>query len=282
MDAKDLLEKYRQDRHQLIFDLRVLNSTIRKIEADLEEGTQETEHIDAFFTDKREEKPGRSVEITPGEFLGKSHGDAARSYLERLGVALSLDQILDVLKRGGCKVGGVNPKRTLYISLVRNTKDFVLVPPDGFIGLRKFYPDLKTQKTVSAKSSEKKVGKAAKAKSKPSDKRNKKKKVPRPSKTVSSKHVTKTQDEKTKPKQTIKADTKGAKGISSTVSEKPTTVIIRNALKGGHTKTLQDLLKIVNEKSGKNIPKIAVLSVLKTKEFAEAKSRLLQSSENAP
>lgn len=68
--------------------------------------------------------------------------EAARAYLGRVGHAVSFDEMLEKLKAGGCRVGGANPKQTLYISLVRNTRDFVPTG-NGFIGLRSFYPGLK-------------------------------------------------------------------------------------------------------------------------------------------
>ena len=99
------------------------------------------------------------AEIKPDDFFGMSQGDAARKYLEMVGHAVELEKLVEVLKKGGCKVGGADPKRTLYISLVRDTRNFV-PPQTGYIGLRKFYPHLKpagTKLTV--------VGKRAKAKS---------------------------------------------------------------------------------------------------------------------
>ena len=77
-----------------------------------------------------------------------------------VGQAVSLDEIVEALNKGGCKVGGADPKRTLYISLVRNTREFV-PPQAGYIGLRKFYPNLKGNQTKQKrpKRKSKKVGK---------------------------------------------------------------------------------------------------------------------------
>jgi DNA-directed RNA polymerase delta subunit len=51
------------------------------------------------------------------------------------------------IMQGGIKVAG-NSTRNLYINLVRNTTDFVLVGTNTF-GLREFYPHLKRGKKES-------------------------------------------------------------------------------------------------------------------------------------
>jgi hypothetical protein len=71
--------------------------------------------------------------------MGKTYINAAKNYLDRVGHAVSLDELVDALKSGGCPVGGKTPKKTLYISLVRS-RDFKPVPGrTGFVGLKKFY-----------------------------------------------------------------------------------------------------------------------------------------------
>jgi hypothetical protein len=58
-----------------------------------------------------------------------------------------VDELVDVMKKGGCPVGGVDPRKTLYISLVRDVRTFYPIPGKmGFIGLREFYPNLKGKK----------------------------------------------------------------------------------------------------------------------------------------
>jgi hypothetical protein len=71
-----------------------------------------------------------------------------------VGHAVELEKLVEVLKKGGCKVGGADPKRTLYISLIRDTRNFV-PPQPGYIGLRKFYPHLKAVGTKPISSSKK-------------------------------------------------------------------------------------------------------------------------------
>ncbi len=68
-----------------------------------------------------------------------------------------MDELLDALNRGGCPVGGKEPKKTLYISLIRDVRTFVPIPGrSGFLGLRKFYPNLKTLKDKEPKTKRKK------------------------------------------------------------------------------------------------------------------------------
>jgi hypothetical protein len=58
-----------------------------------------------------------------------------------------MDGLLDALNRGGCPVGGKDAKKTLYVSLIRDVRTFVPIPGrSGFLGLRKFYPNLKALK----------------------------------------------------------------------------------------------------------------------------------------
>ena len=81
-----------------------------------------------------------SSQVKPGEFFGLSHTDAAAAYIKKIRHATPIDQILEALKTGGVKVGGVDPKITLYQGLIRGTKRFVLVAP-GTFGLAEFYPN---------------------------------------------------------------------------------------------------------------------------------------------
>jgi hypothetical protein len=79
------------------------------------------------------------VRVRPDEFVGMTYIEAAKQHLTKVGHAISTDELLEVLKSGGCVVGGVNPKKTLYISLVRG-REFVPIPgQSGFLGLRSFY-----------------------------------------------------------------------------------------------------------------------------------------------
>lgn len=158
MDAKDLLIKYREERKQYLNKAHQLEATIRRLEIDLGEppenegGEDQLTILDEQTSQPTIKRPIATIQAD--EFFGITHGDAARKYLERVGKAVSLEEMVEALNKGGCKVGGADPKRTLYISLVRNTKDFTKVP-GGYIGLRKFYPNLKSDTEKSKKKSKK-------------------------------------------------------------------------------------------------------------------------------
>jgi hypothetical protein len=101
---------------------------------------------------------GRTA-LRPDEFTGKPYSDSAKAYLERVGHAVSMEELLDALKRGGSPVGGKTPKKTLYISIVR-AREVVPIPgQNGFVGLRKWYPNLRQhsseKKTPSIKKGKK-------------------------------------------------------------------------------------------------------------------------------
>jgi hypothetical protein len=151
------LQHYREKREQileqlspeLLFEFRNLELMIHKLEQDLGTGPQIVVSDPPYatsgvpvFTQNVPSKPSAKTEIRADEFFAMTISEAARAYLNRVGHAVSLEEMLDKLRAGGCKVGGANPKQTLYISLVRNTRDFVPTG-NGFIGLRSFYPGLK-------------------------------------------------------------------------------------------------------------------------------------------
>jgi len=56
---------------------------------------------------------GTRIALRPDEFTGKAYLDSAKIYLERVGHAVPVDDLLDALKRGGSPVGGKTPKKTL-------------------------------------------------------------------------------------------------------------------------------------------------------------------------
>jgi len=84
---------------------------------------------------------GLRPKLRPDEYMGKTVSEAATLYLEKVGHAVSMDELLDALKRGGRPIKGATPKKSLYISLVRS-REFIPIPGQtGFLGLRKFYPN---------------------------------------------------------------------------------------------------------------------------------------------
>jgi hypothetical protein len=159
------LEHYRQRRSGILEELRKIELTIRQLESDTGEGSDDrAENYSPIPADSLAEKTfvssGKGVpSVRHDEFFGMTQSEAAKAYLTKVGHAVSMDQLVEALQSGGCKVGGVSAKRTLYISLVRNIRDFVPVS-SGVIGLRAFYPGLKSTVSTSAKN----VSKRKKAK----------------------------------------------------------------------------------------------------------------------
>jgi hypothetical protein len=58
---------------------------------------------------------GARPKLRDDEFTGMTYQDAAKNYLERVGHAVSMEELLAALRDGGCPVGGINPKKTLYV-----------------------------------------------------------------------------------------------------------------------------------------------------------------------
>lgn len=92
----------------------------------------------------KESPPKELGAIRPDEYFGLSQGQAAKKYLQRVGHAVSIDEIIKGITQGGIKLAG-DTRKNLYITLVRNTAEFVLVGPNTF-GLREFYPHLRRGK----------------------------------------------------------------------------------------------------------------------------------------
>jgi hypothetical protein len=156
------LEHYLQLKSSKIEEVRQLDLVISQLSRDLGEAVPrpQAEEKDASAGDSigdawRENEFGTTTPTSTGtrtavradEFVGLTYSGAARAYLEKVGHAVSMEELLEVLNRGGCPVGGKEPKKTLYISLIRDVRTFVPIPGrSGFLGLRKFYPNLKALK----------------------------------------------------------------------------------------------------------------------------------------
>src|SRR5438128_3942927 len=121
-------------RQQKISELNKLDSAIEAIQR--LRGVQGSES--SFKVDIRE--PGGVAVVKPGDFFGRSATDSAHEYLKRRGSAASLDEIVSALEKGGARLEGKNPKKNLYISLIKKRAIFVSVAPYTF-GLWEFYPD---------------------------------------------------------------------------------------------------------------------------------------------
>jgi hypothetical protein len=155
------LEHYIQQKQEKLKEVQRLDVMISGLSRDLGEVVPEApvpaeeDASDSIGDAWRENEFGASPasvtgprsSVRPDEFVGETYSNAARRYLEKVGQAVSMDDLLDALNRGGCPVGGKEPKKTLYISLIRDVRTFVPIPGrSGFLGLRKFYPNLKALK----------------------------------------------------------------------------------------------------------------------------------------
>jgi hypothetical protein len=137
------LEHYRQQRQQKLDEIRAIDLMIRQLEIDLGETPTVDESID-----REELSPAnlnravgvRSIGgIRPDEFFGMSQNDAAKAYLRKVGRAISMDELVAALQKGGAKLGGADPKKTLYVSMSRNPKKEFVWPSKDHIGLAEFY-----------------------------------------------------------------------------------------------------------------------------------------------
>ncbi len=145
------LEHYRQQRQQRLAEfqreMQRTDSMIAQLEADLGEqpSTSEAASIAAsspLFSPN--ETPalfrgpsGPSIE--PDEFFGLKQTDAAKAYLRKIGKAVLFDELVEALRRGGAKLGGKDPKKTLYVSLARNPRKEFVWPSSDHISLAEFY-----------------------------------------------------------------------------------------------------------------------------------------------
>jgi len=92
------------------------------------------------------------IDIKPDQFYGKSNTQAAEEYLRLIGHSVYLDEIYEALLKGGIQFSGKDPKKSLYVSVIRAHKKFVKVGEGRNVtwGLVEFYPD-----TLKKKSEEK-------------------------------------------------------------------------------------------------------------------------------
>jgi len=80
--------------------------------------------------------------IRPDEYYGLDPLDAAKRYLKRRGQARPFKEIVEAIRRGGCKADN---EQDLKMRMARSTYE-VAVLPDEHYGLVEFYPHLKRGK----------------------------------------------------------------------------------------------------------------------------------------
>jgi hypothetical protein len=133
------LEHYRQLKQQKLDEARAFDPIISQLERDLGEtpsGNTET----ANTQDQTDSISLRILPLVrPDEFYGMSQSDAARAYLKKTGHAIHFAHLVSALQRGGAKLGGADPQKTLYVSLARNPKKDFVWPSKDHIGLKEFY-----------------------------------------------------------------------------------------------------------------------------------------------
>jgi hypothetical protein len=138
---KKTLEHYRQQRQQKLDEVRAIELMIRQLEIDLGESPT----VEALAVEEGSANQSRAVglrsigPIRPDEFFGMSQNDAARAYLRKVGRAISMDELVAALQKGGATLGGADPKKTLYVSMSRNPKKEFVWPSKDHIGLAEFY-----------------------------------------------------------------------------------------------------------------------------------------------
>ncbi|MGO9434989.1 MAG: hypothetical protein ACLP00_11970 [Terracidiphilus sp.] len=156
------LEHYRQRKMDKLKEVQELDLMISRLSRDLGDASQdvqgdkEEDSSNTGISEAWQEnefglsailKNGAKASVRPDEFFGMTYSTAAEAYLDKVRHAVSMDELLDALNRGGCPVGGREPRKTLYISLIRDVRTFVpIAGQSGFLGLRKFYPNLKAVK----------------------------------------------------------------------------------------------------------------------------------------
>jgi hypothetical protein len=247
---RETLDHYRSQEKQLLADLQLVRLMIARMERDSGESSSASEPAisvgvsDALppTADRLEISNGKRPEIRPDEFFGMTQAEAARKHLKRIGHAVSFDELVTALQAGGCRVGGENPKRVLYISLVRNTRDFV-PPQPGYIGLREFYPGASRPQRVKAE----RPPRTQKRRGKPAKKRQAAKRV--------------------------SLTTRPAKRSSSEL-----VVAVQSVLGDKQPHSVDEILTAVSSKLGHGVKRIGVLGTLRSKLFAnvDGKYRLVK------
>jgi hypothetical protein len=137
------LEHYRQLRQQKLEEIRPIEMMIRQLELDLGESptidNAASREATAPSASGIAVGPGIGTIIRPDEFFGMSQNDAAKAFLRKMGRAIPFADLVTALQKGGAKLGGADPSKTLYVSLARNPKKEFVWPSSDHISLAEFY-----------------------------------------------------------------------------------------------------------------------------------------------
>jgi hypothetical protein len=142
------LEHYQQERQEVEKEfqirLRSIDLMIWQLRRDLGEATEGEQPSLAgipLVSATGASQSGTSVSVKPDEFFRMNQTDAARAYLKKVGHSIPFDELVVALRKGGAKLGGADPKKTLYVSLARNPRREFVWPSKDFVGLDEFYQD---------------------------------------------------------------------------------------------------------------------------------------------
>jgi hypothetical protein len=109
--------------------------------------------MEKLYADINVPKTANSTHLRGDEYYGKGQATAVREYLEwRKAVGKGpgmIDEIHDALKAGGYQFDEKLGKRGMAIAIAKNTQTFHKLP-NGKIGLKDWYPDLKDAKFKKA------------------------------------------------------------------------------------------------------------------------------------
>jgi len=256
---REAIERLAQQEKKLVGELNELRVTIRTLKrtAGMEVGAGEEVQSadsqgaviqDAAASPVPASNGGRAT-IRPDEFFGATHAEAARRYLKRVGHAVSFTELVDVLRRGGCKLTSSEPEKVLWISLVKNSKDFV-PPQPGYVGLREFYPARARAKQTN-------------------DRKSKKAKRPAKKNNGKSAHAPK-QASKGKPEKT--GAPKGANGSDAnpgTNAPKQIPLAVHEFMRDKQFHGLEEIVGAVRKKLGDSILPLSVRGALSSKKSFE-------------
>jgi hypothetical protein len=133
------LEHYRQQRQARLEEVQGIDNMIRQLERDLGEASTVEDPAGVENLVPLNNALHAMNFIRPDEFYGMTQSEAAKAYLRKVGKAIPFDELVTALRKGGAQLGGVDPKKTLYVSLARNPRKEFVWPSSDHISLSEFY-----------------------------------------------------------------------------------------------------------------------------------------------